>query len=137
MAEASFWAKPRSMAPLRSALFEWALPQRSQRIQGYTRAIYSGLTTMALSRIIGEIMETHPNLEGVWQIASAPINKFDLLQELNNRLALGMTIERDDTFICDRSLDGRKFDRETGVRVPSWDTMLSDFAADEVHYQRA
>jgi dTDP-4-dehydrorhamnose reductase len=117
-----------------TSLFEWAIANRNHTVRGFDRAIYSGLTTMALSRIISTILVEHADLSGVWQIASEPITKFRLLQLLDERLGLGMTIERDETFECDRSLDGSAFTAATGIVTPSWDEMLDEFRDDQAAY---
>lgn len=117
-----------------SSLFEWVLASRGKTIRGFRRASYTGLTTMALANILDEVLSSHLELSGVWQIASAPITKFDLLCQLNDRLRLELTIVPDEDFHCDRSLDGSKFAARTGIEVPSWDEMLTDFTADQRTY---
>ena len=52
-------------------LIEWFLAQRGM-IRGFRRAIYTGLTTRVLGRLIERILLDHPDLHGVWQVASAP-----------------------------------------------------------------
>ncbi len=121
----------------RSSLFEWVISSRGSRIRGYSRAIYSGLTTMALARIVGRILSEHPALGGILHVASRPITKLDLIAKLNASLGLGITIEGDDTFVCDRSLDGSAFARVTGIAVPSWDEMIEELRRDQVNYARA
>ena len=116
-------------------LFEWLWSQRGRPVNGFKNAIYSGLTTMALSRVVQDIIEKHPNLAGLHQIASTPINKFDLINKLNNRLALNLSVESNSDFWCDRSLDGSEFTGLTNIAVPSWDDMLDEFASDQHFYR--
>lgn len=115
-------------------LIEWALSQRGQTISGYQNAIYSGLTTRALSDVVAQVIDQCPELIGLFQVASTPISKFDLLSELNVRLRLGMTINRNTTFECDRTLDGSEFSQTTGIQVPSWESMLSELCDDQAFY---
>src|SRR5207253_2340396 len=63
----------------RQGLVEWFLSNQGRKVKGYRRAIFSGLTTDALSELIGRIILNHPDLEGLWHVASAPINKFELI----------------------------------------------------------
>ncbi len=116
------------------SLFEWILESRGAAVRGFDRAIYSGLTTMALAEVIEQILADHPDLTGVWHVASKPITKYQLLLELDERLALDLEIERDESFVCDRSLDGSAFATETGIMVPSWDGMLTRFVRDQPSY---
>ena len=117
-----------------NSLFEWARSSRGGRVRGFNRAVYSGLTTMALAEMVDKVILSHPDLTGVWQVASAPITKYRLLQCLDERLALELDIERDETFVCDRSLDGSRFAARTGIEVPSWEEMLDRFRDDEEIY---
>ena len=110
-----------------TGLVEWLLSQSGRTVKGYTRAVYSGFTTAALARIVEEILQHHRHLSGIWHLASAPINKFDLLTRLNARLGLNVTIERDESFVCDRSLDGSRLVKETNLCIPNWDGMIADF----------
>lgn len=119
-----------------TSLFEWVLSNRGQTVRGFDRAVYSGLTTMALAEVIGALIVDHRDLSGLWHVASAPITKFELIGMLDAALELGLTIERDTTFRCDRSLDGGAFVQATGIEVPSWATMIDEFAADQVNYPR-
>ncbi|MCX7717160.1 MAG: SDR family oxidoreductase [Candidatus Sumerlaeaceae bacterium] len=118
-----------------SGLVEWFISQRGRKVKGFARAVYTGLTTAAMVRLIERVLIEHPTLSGVWQVASSPITKLDLLTDLNERLGLGIEIERDDEFACDRSLSGARFERETGILVPSWDEMLAELAADAATYE--
>jgi len=69
-------------------------------------------------------------------VASAPISKHDLLGMLREAYGLDVQIVADDEMICDRSLDGTKLERETGVRAPSWAQMIAALAADETPYEQ-
>jgi len=112
----------------KQSLIEWFLAQRGA-IRGFTRAIYSGVTTAEMARVIEHILIHEPELHGLWQVASAPINKHDLLCLLASRLnRTDISITPDHTFQCDRSLDGSDFTRRTGYRVPDWSQMLDELA---------
>src|SRR5262249_1554232 len=45
-----------------SGLVEWFLSQRGGRVEGYTRAIFTGLTTDALAAVIRSVLLEHPDL---------------------------------------------------------------------------
>ena len=116
----------------KNGLFEWFLSQRGGSIKGYRNAIYSGFTTLEMSRIVSTVIDKHPGLHGVCQVASSPISKFDLLSLINDRIDLGITIEPDYSFKCDRSLDGSEFNKATGYQPPSWPQMVDELAEDIV-----
>jgi dTDP-4-dehydrorhamnose reductase len=112
-----------------SSLLSWFALQRGQRIKGYQQAIYSGFSTRVLAGLISDLIETRPDLSGLYQVASQPISKFDLLLALREKLGWDdIQIEPDDHFYCDRSLVGTRFSIATGWQAPTWDEMLTDLA---------
>jgi dTDP-4-dehydrorhamnose reductase len=112
----------------KQSLVEWFLAQRGE-IRGFTRAIYTGVTTLELARILEHVLVRHRDLTGLWQVASAPINKCDLLSRLSRLLGrTDVRIRPDTTFQCDRSLVGSKFAKRTGYHVADWDRMLAELA---------
>jgi dTDP-4-dehydrorhamnose reductase len=120
-----------------SSLLSWFALQRGKRVKGYRKAIYSGFSTAVLSQLIGDILLTRPDLTGLYQVASEPISKFDLLVRLRDILGWGdITIDADDNFFCDRSLSGAHFTAATGWRTPGWDSMLEGLAAEWPQYQK-
>ena len=112
-----------------ASLVEWFLAQQGT-IKGFTRAIYTGVTTLEMARVIEHVLVKQPNLTGVWQVASEPISKYELLSSLATLLQRSdLEITPDDDFHCDRSLKGEAFFERTGYRVPDWDAMLAELAA--------
>jgi dTDP-4-dehydrorhamnose reductase len=102
--------------------------------RGYTRAIFSGLTTLEMARLCRRLLEDPARPTGLWQVASEPIDKFSLLTLVNDALDLRIALASDPHFFLDRSLDGAAFTERTGYRTPSWPNMVSAFAKDvEAH----
>ena len=112
----------------KTSLLEWFLAQRGQTVKGFTKAIFSGFPTTELARIVERVLVEVPALHGLYHAAAGPISKYDLLTLIRDRLKLPVTIERDSTFECDRSLDGSRFQRDTGYVAPAWETMIDDMA---------
>lgn len=105
-------------------LVEWFLSQRGE-VKGFTNAFFTGVITAELVQVIEKILIEFPLLSGVWNVAGPRISKFDLLTKLQREIKKDdITIVSDDTFMCDRSLDGSRFESETGYRPPTWDQML-------------
>jgi dTDP-4-dehydrorhamnose reductase len=112
----------------RKSLIEWFVAERGT-ISGYTRAIYSGLTTMELSRVIRRLLEEFPNVSGLHHVVATPISKYDILRTLATLLGrTDITIKRDEQFVCDRSMRGDKFEQATGYRAPPWPALLSELS---------
>lgn len=118
-----------------TGLAEWLLSQRHGRVQGYTRAIFSGLTTPAMARVLADVVEHHPRLTGLYHVAADPISKFDLLCRLNEQFRAGLTVEPSDAVQIDHSLSGRRFLEATRMVVPSWEAMIAAVAGDSTPYE--
>jgi len=117
------------------SFFEWVLSQRGKTANGYVNALYTGLTTFALSRVISEVLSNHFSLSGLWQVASEPVSKYELMKKLNSELTLDIDIREDTDFQCDRRLDGSMFTKKTNISIPTWDEMIGQFSNDQVNYQ--
>jgi dTDP-4-dehydrorhamnose reductase len=118
----------------RSSLVEWFISQRGGQAKGFAGALYTGLTTNVMSDLVGKLITEHPDVDGVWHVASEPISKYELLQFVNAHYKLGITLERDDKFFCDRRLDGEAFRKRTGFNAPNWDAMIAEMHADPTPY---
>ncbi len=115
-------------------LIEWFLRQEGRSVRGFKRAIFSGFTTRALAEIIFKIINEKPDMNGVWHVAAEPINKFDLLTLIKETYGLNVEIEQDETFVCDRSLNGERFWREVNSAPPSWPVMIEEMYKDSTPY---
>ncbi|MBK6751504.1 MAG: SDR family oxidoreductase [Pyrinomonadaceae bacterium] len=116
------------------SLIEWFLANRGKSVKGFTNAIYSGFPTIVFADIIASLINDHQELSGLYHIAAEPINKFDLLTLVNKYYDAGVTLERDEDFRIDRSLDGSRFAALTGFEPQSWKEMIRLMAADPTPY---
>ena len=112
----------------RSGLIEWFLSQQGNSIKGFRKAIYTGFTTHELARVIENVLLKYPDMAGLWQVSSNPINKYDLLSIAKQSFGWDGKIEPDDTFVCERSLDSTRFRKKTGYQPPSWQAMIEEMA---------
>ncbi len=115
-------------------LIEWFLSQRGGRVKGFARALYTGLTTNAMADLVADLISDFPDLSGVWHASSEPISKYDLLRIVNGVFDLGITIERDEEFFCDRRLDSSRFRARIGFRPESWEQMIAKMHDDATVY---
>src|SRR5450432_2091186 len=115
-------------------LLEWFLSQNNKAVQGYPKAVFSGFTTTALADIIFDLLKLHPAIEGLWQVAAQPIDKFALLSLIGRVYGLNIAIQPDATVQIDRSLNGTRFHQATGIVAPSWSDMIEAMHADSTYY---
>jgi dTDP-4-dehydrorhamnose reductase len=107
----------------RNGLIEWFLAQ-SGRVRGYRRAIFSGLTTLELVRVIVDRVIGHEDLRGVYHVSVDPISKFDLLTLVKGIYGTDTEIEPDDSVRIDRSLNSDRFRAATGYSPPPWRDLI-------------
>jgi dTDP-4-dehydrorhamnose reductase len=118
------------------SLLDWFLSQRGRRVRGFQRAIYSGFSTIALSREIARVISDRPKLAGLYHVSSEPIAKYDLLHLWRSAYGVDIEIEPDDAFLCDRSLLSGRYRADAGFTPPSWPEMVDEMARDATPYAR-
>ncbi len=110
----------------KKSLIEWFLAQQGE-IKGFSNAIYSGISTLEMARLIEFIISEKTDLSGLWHVSSQSISKLQLLLMLSDKLdRKDITIKQDDSFKCDRSLDSSRFVHSTGYQAPNWNDMLDE-----------
>ena len=107
----------------RNGLVEWFLSQQG-RTQGYRRAIFSGLTTDELVRVMIEHVLPNLSLRGVYHVSVDPISKFDLLTIIKDTYRHPVEIEPDDRLAIDRSLNSDRFRDAVGYVPPPWPELI-------------
>lgn len=105
------------------SLLCWFLSQKSS-VKGYRRAVFSGLPTVEIARVIRDFVLTHPELHGVYHLSADPISKYDLLTKVADVYGKSIEIVPDDSLVLDRSLDSSCFRAATGFVPKSWDEMI-------------
>lgn len=115
-------------------LLEWALAQRGKTIKGFTRAYYSGVSTIVMSRIVGDIIEHHPELNGLYQLAMPePTNKYDLLCCARDAFGLNVEIVPEGHFLIRPTLDGSPLRAAMKLELPTWPEMMAELAAETLY----
>lgn len=105
-------------------LVGWFLAQPG-RVHGYTQAVFSGLPTVELARVIRDHVFPRPEMRGVYHVSSAPISKHDLLQLIATEYRRENEIVEDDRVVIDRSLDSSRFRQKTGYSPPAWRELVN------------
>ena len=110
---------------MRSAhgLLGWFLEQ-SGTVRGFRRAIFSGLPTGELARVIRDHVVPRTELHGVYHVSAEPIAKYDLLHLFAKAYRRDVEIEPDDALVIDRSLDSSRFRAATGYVAPPWPELI-------------
>ncbi|KJS03936.1 MAG: dTDP-4-dehydrorhamnose reductase [Peptococcaceae bacterium BRH_c4a] len=110
-------------------LVEWFLGRKG-KVRGFRKAVYSGLPTFELSRIISDYIIPNPEMTGLYHVSSNPISKFELLKLISIQYGKEVIIEPDDSFTIDRSLDSSKFRSLTNYSPPTWTELVHEMYKD-------
>lgn len=108
-------------------LLEWFLSQKTV-VRGFKNAIYTGLTTLELYRVVEKLLLDYPDASGLYNLSSEPINKFDLLKLIGEKMHHDVEIIPDETFHCDRSLESTRFRKEFHYTPPAWTAMVEELS---------
>lgn len=106
-----------------NALVDWFLSQKNE-CKGFSQAIFSGLPTFELARIIKDVVIPNKELSGLYHISSSPITKYKLLKIIAKVYKKDIEIIKDGEFVIDRSLNSEKFRFKTGYKAPSWPKLI-------------
>lgn len=106
------------------ALVEWFLSQQD-KVKGYNKAIFSGLPTVELARVIRDYVLPVPELFGLYHVSADPIDKYSLIKLVAEIYSKQIDIIPDESVKIDRSLDSRKFRKLTGYVPPSWHELIN------------
>lgn len=112
----------------RHGLVEWFLAQEGT-VKGFARAVFSGVPTVEMARIVAERILPDDRLSGLYHVSSGPISKYDLLRLVAKEYGKRIGIERDEAFACDRSLDSSRFRGATGYDPPAWPELVAGMRA--------
>ena len=105
-------------------LVGWFLAQQGE-VKGFTRAIFSGLPTAELARVMRDFVVPNPALRGTYHVSAEPINKYKLLQLVAKAYDKAITVKPEDKLVIDRSLDSERFRAVTGYAPPAWADLVS------------
>lgn len=104
-------------------LINWFLAQEG-RVTGYRRAIFSGLPTVELARVVRDVVLPRPEISGIYHVASKPIAKLNLLRLIAEVYGKSIEIVPDDVVVIDRSLNADCFREVTGYVAPQWPELV-------------
>lgn len=106
-----------------SSLVGWFLAQ-SGSVKGFKRAIFSGLPTVEIARLIRDHVIPYPELHGLYHVSAEHINKFDLLTLIATIYGKSIVVEPDEELVIDRSLDSSRFRQATGFQPEPWSELI-------------
>ena len=117
------------------SLIDWFLGAQGT-LRGFTHAIYTGIPTVELARVIALILRDFPNLTGLHHVSAQRIDKHSLLQIVQRVYRkTDVTLRPDDSFAIDRSLNSALFQQLSGWAPPTWESLISSMHQDYIACQ--
>lgn len=101
------------------SLIDWFLSQTDE-VSGYKKAVFSGFPTVEIARIIRDFVMPNPHLHGLYHLSAEPINKYDLLSLVAQVYDKKISINPNENYAIDRSLNSDRFRLATGFKPESW-----------------
>jgi dTDP-4-dehydrorhamnose reductase len=108
----------------KNGLLEWFLSQK--KCNGYSNYIYTGLTSNLLAEIIRDEVITRPRLNGVYNLSSYPITKYNLLVLISKIYEKKIIIKKIVGKKINKSLLNNKFTHTTGYKFKNWKKMITE-----------
>lgn len=118
-----------------SELLGWFLQQRGKVIKGFTNARYSGISTIEMARIVGDIIESYPEISDLHQLSiEEPVSKYELLCMARDAYGVEVEIVPDNEFEIKPTLNSSKLRSKMPILLPSWPEMMAGLAAESDMY---
>lgn len=111
-----------------TGLVGWFLNQQ-EKAKGYRKAIFSGLPTIALARLIIDKVLPASGLSGLYHVSAAPIDKYALLDLVRREYRKDIELEPSDEVAIDRSLNSDRFRAAVSYAPPPWEDLIAQMRA--------
>ena len=118
------------------SLVDWFLSQ-SGEVKGFSKAIFSGLPTCYIAKLLFEHILKSPELSGLYHLSVAPIDKYTLLKQVAEIYSKKIVINEFTDFAIDRSLNSQQLIQKLGLALPSWPALINDMHNDYVNRYKA
>ena len=106
------------------SLVDWFLSQETQKVSGFSKAIFSGLPTCYVSSVLDKFI-FGKNIRGLYHLSVDPIDKFSLLCSIKKHYEKRINIIEDTSIKINRSLSSKKLKRDTGYNYDGWETLIA------------
>ncbi|MCW7466225.1 dTDP-4-dehydrorhamnose reductase family protein [Leptospira levettii] len=106
-----------------NSLIDWFLSKEG-KIDGFKNAIFSGLTTVEMFKLIRDFVIPNASLAGLYHVSAEPISKYELLKLVKDIYGHNIEIVPNYSVSLDRSLNSEKFRKASGYLPPDWYSMV-------------
>jgi dTDP-4-dehydrorhamnose reductase len=111
------------------SLIDWFLSQKD-KTKGFSKAIFSGLPTCVVAKILAEKIIPNKCLTGLYQLSVDPIDKYSLLKLVASIYDKKIDIEESEELVINRSLNSEPLRKSIDLTVPTWESLITDMHSD-------
>jgi dTDP-4-dehydrorhamnose reductase len=111
------------------SLIDWFLSQEN-KTKGFSKAIFSGLPTCVIAKLLAENILPKADLTGVYQLSVDPIDKYSLLTLVAEIYNKKIEVEDSTELVIDRSLNSDRLQQLIRFKVPTWESLITDMNSD-------
>lgn len=112
-----------------SSLVDWFLSQEGE-VKGFSRAIFSGLPTHYIAKLLAERILKNPNIKGLYHLSAQPIDKFSLLSLVAKVYKKQISVLNHPDFVIDRSLESTPLRQLIDWTPPTWPSLIDSMHQD-------
>lgn len=113
-------------------LLDWFLLKKSTTISGYSNVIYSGITTIRVARIVLFLIQNKIKLNGIYNVSSLPISKFELLKLFKKTFNVDIKILKNEDISSNKNLNSEMFFNRIGMEIPNWSDLVEELHIDSL-----
>jgi dTDP-4-dehydrorhamnose reductase len=107
------------------SLLNWFLNQKKS-VKGYKNAIFSGLTTLEIAKVLDKFIIPNKNLEGLYHLSGKTISKYDLLNLIKKVYKQNIKIYINRNIKINRSLNSNSLQQITGYKPNNWNKIIKE-----------
>jgi dTDP-4-dehydrorhamnose reductase len=109
----------------KDSLLNWFLNQKKS-VKGYKNAIFSGLTTLEIAKVLDKFIIPNKNLEGLYHLSGKTISKYDLLNLIKKVYKRNIKIYINRNVKINRSLNSNSLQQITGYKPNNWNKIIKE-----------
>lgn len=114
----------------KKSLLEWFLNEPAKEVKGFTKAIYSGVTTLEYAKFIDKYILENKDIKGLYHLSVNPISKHDLLIMVAEKYGKEVKIVPTDQLSINRSLDSTRLREALNYEVKPWQQLIDELHED-------
>jgi dTDP-4-dehydrorhamnose reductase len=115
-------------------LISWFLRQK-KAVVGYKNVYFNGLTTFEIAKILHKLILKNNKINGLFHLSGKKINKYKLLLIAKKIFKKKIVIRKNLSFILDRSLNSKKFQKTFNYKKKSWYKLISELKKFNKYYK--